>query len=78
MVPPMQHYDARPSNIQDSYQSGGIKPSHPSESYPQNQQNTVAPQPLPQVNIVQRISAIIKSQLPMLQSTMLYAERKTQ
>jgi len=32
---------------------------------------------LPQVNVVQRIAGIIKSQLSFLQSVMMYADKKT-
>lgn len=70
-IPPM-HFDMRPP-IHHDYPPQPPKNSLPPESFPQQQQ----PLP-PQVNVVQRISGIVKSQLSYLQSIMLYADRKTQ
>jgi hypothetical protein len=69
--PPLtpMHYDMRQPMHHDSYQ-----PQPKSEGFPQQQ----GQQTQPQVNVVQRISGIVKSQLSYLQSIMLYADRKTQ
>lgn len=60
------HYDMRPQLHHEPY-----PPAPKAEGFQQ-------PPPLPpQVNVVQRLSGIIKSQLSYLQSIMLYADRKT-
>lgn len=75
----MPHYEMRPPMHHEPYPpqqqplKGGMQPP---EGF-QSQQQQPPPLP-PQVNVVQRISGIIKSQLGYLQSIMLYAERRTQ
>jgi hypothetical protein len=76
-IPPpgMAHYDMRPPMHHEPYLPQQPKGGLQSEGFqPQPQ----LPQLPPQVNVVQRISGIIKSQLSYLQSIMLYADRRTQ
>lgn len=79
LPPGMPHYDMRPPMHHEPYPpqpqtlKGNMQP--PEGFQPQQQPPPSLP---PQVNVVQRISGIIKSQLSYLQSIMLYADRRTQ
>lgn len=67
MVP---HFDGRQPMHHDPYPQNKV--GMPSENFQSNQAQS------PQVNVVQRIAAIVKSQLGHLQMIMQYADRKTQ
>jgi hypothetical protein len=66
---PISHYDRPP--MHEGYQ---MKPmsSIVQDSFSQPSANT-----MPQVNIVQRISTIIKPQLSFLKAIMMFADKKT-
>lgn len=71
----MPHFDVRPPMHHDPY-----PPQIPKNSLQPDNFNPPQTGPIqaPQVNVVQRISGIVKSQLSHIQSIMLYADRKTQ
>lgn len=67
----VSHFDTRQPMHHDPYpQNKGM----PVDNFQSNQQQPQAPQ----VNVVQRLAAIVKSQLGHLQMIMQYADRKTQ
>jgi hypothetical protein len=77
-IPPLNslsHYDVRQSMHHDPYPPQPPKTSIQSENFNSAQPGQIQG---PQVNVVQRISGIVKSQLSFIQSIMLYADRKTQ
>ena len=66
----VSHFDTRQPMHHDPYPQN--KGSMPVDNFQPNQPQA------PQVNVVQRLAAIVKSQLGHLQMIMQYADRKTQ